>query len=142
MRPQTRNHADTRAPPPLQRHKEEKHKKHKKEKKEKHSSRKRSRSRSRSRSSDSSSDSGRGGAAAADDAPPSPSFAITPISATEDYFLKNHEFSAWLRATRGVFFTALKADEARALFVTFAAEWNARRLPRRLYQGVQVTGRR
>ena len=60
----------------------------------------------------------------------------------EDYFLRNHEFSAWLQSTRKTFFTALQASEARALFDTFAGEWNAGKLPKKLYSGLTVAGRR
>jgi hypothetical protein len=34
------------------------------------------------------------------DVPPPPGFAIEPLSA-DDYFLKNHEFSAWLKSAKG-----------------------------------------
>ncbi len=92
--------------------------------------------------SSSSSSSASDGPAASADAPPGPHFPVVPISEENDYFIKNHEFASWLKATRGVFFTQLLAADARAAFREFAAEWNARRLPRRLYEGVQVTGRR
>jgi hypothetical protein len=124
------------------RHKDAKKHKDKDKDKDKDAKKRRRRSRSRSRSSSSSSSSSDdAGAPAAADAPPDASFPVVPIS-EDDYFLKNHEFSAWLRATRGVFFTALLAADARAAFRDFVAAWNARALPRRLYEGVQVTGRR
>ena len=66
---------------------------------------------------------------------------IAPIG-EDDYFIKNHELSAWLKATRGVFFTSLTAAEARAAFKEFCGLWNSRQLPRRLYEGVTVSGRR
>ena len=97
----------------------------------------RSRSGSSSSSSSSSSDEKRDDA----DAPPHASFPIAPIG-DDDYFLKNHELSAWLRATRGVYFTSLSAADARAAFRDFVQLWNTRQLPRRLYEGVQVSGRR
>jgi hypothetical protein len=129
-----------------QRRKEEKKrhkdasKKHKDKDKDKDGKKRRRRSSSRSSSSSSSSGDAAPSSAAAD-APPDASFPVVPIS-EDDYFLKNHEFSSWLRATRGVFFTALLAADARAAFRDFVAAWNARALPRRLYEGVQVTGRR
>ena len=104
----------------------------------------RSRSGSSSSSSSSSSDEGadRGRAKRDDaDAPPDASFPIAPIG-EDDYFLKNHELSAWLRSTRGVYFTSLSAADARAAFREFTQLWNTRQLPRRLYEGVQVSGRR
>ena len=104
-------------------HKEKHHKKHKK----------RSRSRSRSRSESSS-----------DDEAAVPVPASVPQLTDDDYFLRNHEFSSWLRSSRGVFFTDLSAAEARQLFGAFAAAWNARQLPGKFYVegGITVTGRR
>lgn len=108
------------------REKGDKHKKHHKSHK-KHKRRSRSRSRSESSSSD-------------DVAVPS----SVPQLTDDDYFQRNHEFSSWLRSSRGVFFTDLKAVEARALFTAFAAAWNARQLPGKFYVegGIHVTGRR
>ena len=73
--------------------------------------------------------------------PPGPDVSVEPI-AEDDYFLKNHEFAAWLKHAQGVFFTDLLAEDARKLFKDFVVEWNARRLPAKLYEGVTVAGRR
>ena len=75
------------------------------------------------------------------DAPPPGGFAVTPLEPS-DYFVKNHEFAAWLQTVKRVYFTSLQADEARRIFLEFCALWNARRLPRRLYDGVTLSGRR
>lgn len=34
----------------------------------------------------------------------------------DDYFVKNAEFTAWLRDQRGTFFNELDSDQARSLF--------------------------
>jgi hypothetical protein len=47
-----------------------------------------------------------------------------------------------VKHARGVFFTDLLAEETRSLFKDFVVEWNARRLPARLYEGVTLAGRR
>ena len=114
------------------REKDDKHKKH--HHKEKHHKKHKKRSRSRSRSEGSSSEE--------EEAVPVP--ATVPQLTDDDYFLRNHEFSSWLRSSRGVFFTDLTAGEARALFAAFAAAWNARQLPGKFYVegGITVTGRR
>ena len=36
----------------------------------------------------------------------------------DDYFVKNAEFTAWLRDQRGIFFNELESDQARSLFGT------------------------
>ena len=73
--------------------------------------------------------------------PPGKDFDVDPIS-EDDYFMKNHEFAAWLKHVHGVYFTDLLAEKARTLFKDFVEEWNGRRLPRSVYEGVTVTGRR
>lgn len=73
--------------------------------------------------------------------PPGPEVEVEPIT-EDDYYLKNHEFAAWLKQARGTFFTDLLAEDTRRLFKEFVAEWNARRLPAKLYEGVTVAGRR
>jgi hypothetical protein len=113
--------------------KEEKHRKHHHHKEKSHKKhKKRSRSRSRSRSESSSSE----------EAAVVPVPTSVPQLTDDDYFLRNHEFSSWLRSSKGVFFTDLSAAEARRLFGVFAAAWNARQLPGKLYSGITVTGRR
>ncbi|KAL4420354.1 hypothetical protein ABPG77_006161 [Micractinium sp. CCAP 211/92] len=68
--------------------------------------------------------------------PPEPPYdgPIQPIS-KDDYFTKNAEFAAWLKDTKGVFFSEQSTEQNRAAFDEFVAAWNARRLPARLYKG-------
>jgi hypothetical protein len=74
--------------------------------------------------------------------PPGPDFKPEPIS-EDDYFMKNHEFAAWLKHVHKTYFTDLLAEKARALFKDFVKEWNKSELPRSFYvDGVTVTGRR
>ena len=73
--------------------------------------------------------------------PPGPDVQIENIY-EDDYYLKNHEFAAWLKHTRKVYFTDLLAQDAREAFKGFITEWNARRLPAKLYEGISVAGRR
>jgi hypothetical protein len=61
---------------------------------------------------------------------------------SDDYFLKNHEFSTWLKATHNKNFTDYLAEDARMLFEEFKEEWNAGRLKLKLYKGVTVHGLR
>lgn len=77
-----------------------------------------------------------------DNEPPPADFDVPKITVEDDYFAKNHEFSAWLRQEHNVFFTELLSDRARELFKTFVEEWNARRLPLKFYKGITVQGRR
>ena len=74
--------------------------------------------------------------------PPGPDFKPEPIS-EDDYFMKNHEFAAWLKHVHKTYFTDLLAEKARALFKDFVKSWNKSELPRSFYvDGVTVTGRR
>ena len=74
--------------------------------------------------------------------PPGPDFKPEPIS-EDDYFMKNHEFAAWLKHVHKTYFTDLLAEKARALFKDFVERWNKSELPRSFYvDGVTVTGRR
>lgn len=68
--------------------------------------------------------------------PPEPPYdgPIQPIS-KDDYFTKNAEFAAWLKESKGVFFSEQSTEQNRAAFDEFVAAWNARRLPGRLYRG-------
>lgn len=59
---------------------------------------------------------------------------IEPIS-KDDYFTKNAEFAAWLKDSKGVFFSEQSTEQNRAAFDEFMAAWNGRRLPARLYRG-------
>ncbi|KAK3240118.1 hypothetical protein CYMTET_50017 [Cymbomonas tetramitiformis] len=134
--------------------KKEKHKK-KKEKDKRKEEKKRKKKKKNHNSSDSassgSSDSSDSGESDKEDgAPENPKdnelppddFDVPKITAEDDYFAKNHEFSAWLRQEHDVFFTELLSDRARELFKTFVEEWNARRLTLKFYKGITVQGRR
>ena len=75
--------------------------------------------------------------------PPGPDALVEPVS-EDDYYLKNREFSVWLKHERSVYFTDLLAADARAAFKDFVKAWNARALPATFYQegGVSASGRR
>eukprot|EP00959_Pyramimonas_sp_CCMP1952_P322413 6746783-Pyramimonas_sp.AAC.1 len=73
--------------------------------------------------------------------PPGPGYEVERIG-SDDYFLKNHEFSTWLKSAHGKHFTELMAEDARMLFEEFKAEWNAGKLPMKLYKGITVHGLR
>ncbi|KAK3273834.1 hypothetical protein CYMTET_17948 [Cymbomonas tetramitiformis] len=135
--------------------KKEKHKK-KKEKDKRKEEKKRKKKKKNHNSSDSassgSSDSSDSGESDKEDGAPAENpkdnelppddFDVPKITAEDDYFAKNHEFSAWLRQEHDVFFTELLSDRARELFKTFVEEWNARRLTLKFYKGITVQGRR
>ncbi|KIO07141.1 hypothetical protein M404DRAFT_137623 [Pisolithus tinctorius Marx 270] len=57
---------------------------------------------------------------------------VSPISES-DYFLKNSEFSIWLRDEKGKYFDELSGERARSYFRKFVKAWNRGRLPRSLY---------
>ena len=75
--------------------------------------------------------------------PPGPDVRVDPVS-EDDYYLKNREFSVWLKHERSVYFTDLLAADARAAFKDFVKAWNARALPATFYKegGVSASGRR
>jgi hypothetical protein len=75
--------------------------------------------------------------------PPKPDARVEPVS-EDDYYLKNREFSVWLKHERSVYFTDLLAADARAAFKDFVKAWNARALPATFYKegGVSASGRR
>ena len=75
--------------------------------------------------------------------PPGPDVRVDPVS-EDDYYLKNREFSVWLKHERSVYFTDLLAADARAAFKDFVKAWNARALPATFYEegGVSASGRR
>ena len=68
---------------------------------------------------------------------------VWPVSQA-DYYLKNREFSGWLKHERSVYFADRLAADARAAFKDFVKAWNARALPATFYQegGVSASGRR
>mmetsp|Transcript_24697 Transcript_24697/g.46800 ORF Transcript_24697/g.46800 Transcript_24697/m.46800 type:complete len:257 (-) Transcript_24697:287-1057(-) len=131
--------------------KDKKKKKKKKDSKEKKTKKKSEKSQKRHKKDSSSSDSSSGDESsdhehealvdAADELPPPAEYEVERIS-SDDYFQKNHEFSAWLKATRGKFFTELMADETRLLFEEFKEAWNSKQLPMKMYKGITVQGRR
>ncbi|KMZ66100.1 hypothetical protein ZOSMA_2G01130 [Zostera marina] len=53
-----------------------------------------------------------------------------------DYFLKNNEFSAWLKEKKGIFFTDLSSVESRELFLDFIKVWNKGKLHPEYYSGI------
>ncbi|KAJ7541778.1 hypothetical protein O6H91_10G076000 [Diphasiastrum complanatum] len=64
-----------------------------------------------------------------------------PISHVEnisdvDYYLKNNEFSMWLKEDRGVYFSDLSSDDTHRLFNEFVEVWNACRLSNKYYEGI------
>mmetsp|Transcript_36864 Transcript_36864/g.94261 ORF Transcript_36864/g.94261 Transcript_36864/m.94261 type:complete len:312 (-) Transcript_36864:429-1364(-) len=61
-------------------------------------------------------------------------FPIKPIS-SEDYFLKNHEFSKWLKEQKGLTFNEMSSEETHALFGEFTGAWNGRTLSEEYYSG-------
>ncbi|KAL5977495.1 hypothetical protein ACLOJK_021842 [Asimina triloba] len=54
----------------------------------------------------------------------------------DDYYLKNNEFSTWLKEEKGLFFSDLVSDEARKLFSDFVKDWNSQKLQSRYYGGI------
>ena len=59
----------------------------------------------------------------------------------DDYFLKNNEFSTWLKEEKKVFFSDLSAESAREMFTDFVKAWNGHKLESRYYDGI-VSGPR
>ena len=59
----------------------------------------------------------------------------------DDYFLKNNEFSTWLKEEKKVFFSDLSAESAREMFTDFVKAWNGHKLESRYYNGI-VSGPR
>ncbi|XP_065864958.1 putative pentatricopeptide repeat-containing protein At3g23330 [Euphorbia lathyris] len=55
---------------------------------------------------------------------------------SDDYFLKNNEFSTWLQEEREVFFSDLSSESARELFSDFVKDWNNQKLDSRFYEGI------
>ncbi|XP_031377993.1 style cell-cycle inhibitor 1-A isoform X2 [Punica granatum] len=55
---------------------------------------------------------------------------------SEDYFLKNNEFAAWLKEEKDVFFSDLSSGSSRALFEDFVKAWNSQDLETRYYEGI------
>ncbi|KAM1004040.1 hypothetical protein ACFX13_004356 [Malus domestica] len=55
---------------------------------------------------------------------------------TDDYFLKNNEFSTWLKEEKDVFFSDLSSESARQLFADFVKVWNKQKLESKYYEGI------
>ncbi|XP_068325080.1 style cell-cycle inhibitor 1-A-like [Pyrus communis] len=55
---------------------------------------------------------------------------------TDDYFLKNNEFSMWLKEEKDVFFSDLSSESARQLFADFVKVWNKQKLESKYYEGI------
>ncbi|KIJ39935.1 hypothetical protein M422DRAFT_32535 [Sphaerobolus stellatus SS14] len=60
---------------------------------------------------------------------------IEPIS-EDDYFLKNAEFSRWLRVEKGKYFNELRSDKTRSYFRKFVKAWNRGKLADDLYSPI------
>ncbi|KZV74047.1 hypothetical protein PENSPDRAFT_573572 [Peniophora sp. CONT] len=58
-----------------------------------------------------------------------------------DYFLKNAEFSVWLREDKRKYFNELSGEKARKYFRKFVKEWNRGKLSKTLYAGVEAAPR-
>ncbi|KAK1397786.1 style cell-cycle inhibitor 1-A [Heracleum sosnowskyi] len=56
----------------------------------------------------------------------------------DDYFLKNNEFSTWLKEEKSVFFSDLSADSARKMFSKFVEKWNKGKLASQYYEGIST----
>eukprot|EP00850_Spirogloea_muscicola_P004953 SM000022S07167 [mRNA] locus=s22:305184:307292:+ [translate_table: standard] len=61
--------------------------------------------------------------------------------AEDDYFLKNAEFSTWLKEGRGVYFSDLSSEQTHDLFQTFTTLWNSGHLPVKHYEGIEKAPR-
>eukprot|EP00850_Spirogloea_muscicola_P004102 SM000017S02842 [mRNA] locus=s17:589822:591984:+ [translate_table: standard] len=57
--------------------------------------------------------------------------------AEDDYFIKNAEFSTWLKEGRGVYFSDLSSEQTHNLFQTFTTLWNSGHLPVKYYEGIE-----
>ncbi|KAF9236831.1 hypothetical protein BU15DRAFT_76557 [Melanogaster broomeanus] len=55
-----------------------------------------------------------------------------------DYFLKNTEFSAWLKDEKGKYFNELSGERARSYFRKFIKAWNTGKLSDSLYKGLDA----
>ncbi|KVI10257.1 DNA topoisomerase 1 isoform X2 [Cynara cardunculus var. scolymus] len=58
-----------------------------------------------------------------------------------DYFLKNNEFSTWLKDERDTFFSDLSSESARKLFAEFVNDWNNKKLDSKFYDGIVTAPR-
>lgn len=57
---------------------------------------------------------------------------------SNDYFLKNNEFSTWLKEEKSVFFSDLSAASAREMFSKFVEKWNKGKLASQYYEGIST----
>ncbi|PWA76751.1 hypothetical protein CTI12_AA229910 [Artemisia annua] len=58
-----------------------------------------------------------------------------------DYFLKNNEFSTWLKDEKDTFFSDLSSESARKLFSKFVKRWNDKKLDSKYYDGIATAQR-
>ena len=58
-----------------------------------------------------------------------------------DYFLKNNEFSTWLKDEKDTFFSDLSSESARKLFAKFVKRWNDKKLDSKYYNGIATAQR-
>jgi hypothetical protein len=60
----------------------------------------------------------------------------------DDYFIRNQEFTTWLKDSERISFNNLSTEESHELFDKFVETWNNGKLPRRYYAGLAATTRR
>jgi hypothetical protein len=60
----------------------------------------------------------------------------------DDYFIRNQEFTTWLRDSERISFNDLSTEESHELFDKFVETWNNGKLPGRYYAGLAATTRR
>ena len=60
---------------------------------------------------------------------------VEPITA-DDYFIKNQEFTVWLREAQGLAFGDLTAEQSRSHFLGFVEAWNDATLAAKFYRGL------
>ncbi|XP_057823645.1 uncharacterized protein LOC131035897 isoform X2 [Cryptomeria japonica] len=66
---------------------------------------------------------------------------IEEVLSAEDYFLKNIEFSTWLKKERGIFFSSLSSESSHMLFLEFVIAWNSGELHSDYYEGMSTAPR-
>eukprot|EP00898_Chlorokybus_atmophyticus_P001779 jgi/Chlat1/2601/Chrsp178S00153 len=59
----------------------------------------------------------------------------------DDYFVKNLEFSTWLKEYKQMFFTDLTSEQTHEHFRSFVNDWNRGKLPSKYYAGMSSADR-
>ncbi|MCL7044733.1 hypothetical protein MKW94_019764 [Papaver nudicaule] len=59
----------------------------------------------------------------------------------EDYFVRNNEFSTWLKEEKRIFFSSLSSEASHDLFLDFIKVWNKGKLEERYYKGISTAPR-